>query len=91
MKTSGKKQKQSVKYSRRRRRKNGKRKKQKSLDSKINKAEDKAIRLKKEYEEAVEELKKLRNEKRKIQAEILLQAIDKSDKSFEEILKIITL
>lgn len=63
----------------------------KSIDCKIKKTEEKAKRLKKEYEETVEELKILRNEKRKIQAEILLQAIDKSDKSFDEILKIITL
>ncbi len=63
----------------------------KNIDSKIKKTEEKAKRLKKEYEEAVEELKKLRDEKRKIQAEILLQAIDKSGKSFDEILKIITL
>ena len=54
-------------------------------------SEDKAKRLKKEYEAAVDELKNLREEKRKIQAEILLQVIDNSDKSFEEILKIISL
>lgn len=62
-----------------------------AVDAKIKKAEDKAKRLKKEYEAAVDELKNLREEKRKIQAEILLQAIDNSDKSFEEILKIISL
>ncbi len=36
-------------------------------------------------------MKELLDEKRKIQAEILLQAINKSGKSFEEVLKIIEL
>ncbi len=63
----------------------------KTVDAKIRKAEDKAKRLKKEYDAAVDELKNAREEKRKIQAEILLQAIDKSGKSFEEVLKIISL
>ncbi len=63
----------------------------KTVDAKIRKAEDKAKRLKKEYDATVDELKNAREEKRKIQAEILLQAIDKSGKSFEEVLKIISL
>ena len=63
----------------------------KAVDTKIKKTQEKAKRLKKEYDDTLTILKGLLEEKRKIQAEILLQAINKSGKSFEEVLKIIEL
>ena len=63
----------------------------KAVDTKIKKTQEKAKRLKKEYDDTLAILKGLLEEKRKIQAEILLQAINKSGKSFEEVLKIIEL
>ncbi len=62
-----------------------------AINTKIKKAEDKAKKLKKEYDDTLADLKVLLEEKKKIQAEILLQAINKSGKSFDEVLKIITL
>jgi F0F1-type ATP synthase membrane subunit b/b' len=62
-----------------------------AVDTKIKRTEEKAKRLKKEYDDTLAVLKGLLEEKRKIQAEILLQAINKSGKSFEEVLKIIEL
>ncbi len=63
----------------------------KAIDTKIRKTEDKAKKLKNEYNDTLEDLKVLLEEKKKIQAEILLQAINKSGKSFDEVLKIISL
>lgn len=62
-----------------------------AVDTKIKRTQEKAKRLKKEYDDTLAVLKGLLEEKRKIQAEILLQAINKSGKSFEEVLKIIEL
>ncbi len=62
-----------------------------AVDTKIKRTQEKAMRLKKEYDDTLAVLKGLLEEKRKIQAEILLQAINKSGKSFEEVLKIIEL
>ena len=51
-----------------------------AVDTKIKRTEEKAKRLKKEYDDTLAVLKGLLEEKRKIQAEILLQAINKSGK-----------
>lgn len=63
----------------------------KAIDTRLKKAQEKAKKLKKEYDDTLAVMKELLDEKRKIQAEILLQAINKSGKSFEEVLKIIEL
>ncbi len=63
----------------------------KSIDTKIRKTQDKAKKLKNEYDDTLADLKVLIEEKKKIQAQILLQAINKSGKSFDEVLKIISL
>lgn len=63
----------------------------KAIDTRIKRTQEKAKRLKKEYDDTLAVMKGLLDEKRKIQAEILLQAINKSGKSFEEVLKIIEL
>ncbi len=63
----------------------------KAIDTRIKRTQEKAKKLKKEYDETLVVMKGLLDEKRKIQAEILLQAVNKSGKSFEEVLKIIEL
>ncbi len=63
----------------------------KAIDTRIKRTQEKAKKLKKEYDDTLVVMKELLDEKRKIQAEILLQAINKSGKSFEEVLKIIEL
>ncbi len=63
----------------------------KAIDARIKRTQEKAKKLKKEYDDTLVAMKELLDEKRKIQAEILLQAINKSGKSFEEVLKIIEL
>ncbi len=63
----------------------------KAIDARIKRTQEKAIRLKKEYDDTLAVLKDLLDEKRKIQTEILLQAVKKSGKSFEKVLKIIEL
>lgn len=63
----------------------------KAIDTRLKKAQEKAKKLKKEYDDTLAVMKELLDEKRKIQAEILLQTINKSGKSFEEVLKIIEL
>ena len=63
----------------------------KAIDTRIKRTQEKAKKLKKEYDDTLVVMRALLDEKRKIQAEILLQAINKSGKSFEEVLKIIEL
>lgn len=63
----------------------------KAIDARIKRTQEKAKRLKKEYDDTLAVLKDLLDEKRKIQTEILLQAVKKSGKSFEKVLKIIEL
>ncbi len=63
----------------------------KAIDTKIRKTQEKAKKLKQEYDDTLAVMKGLLEEKRKIQAEILLQTINKSGKSFEEVLKILEL
>jgi formiminotetrahydrofolate cyclodeaminase len=66
-------------------------KKMDCLDARISKAEKRILDAKAEYEEATQNLKDLLEEKKSLQAEQLLQAMDKSGKSFEEIMHLIKL
>lgn len=63
----------------------------KAIDTRIKRTQEKATKLKKEYDDTLAVMKGLLDEKKMIQAEILLQAVNKSGKSFEEVLKIIEL
>jgi len=62
-----------------------------SIDGRIAKAEDKAKRLKEAYGKSLENLKVLQDERRKLQVSQLIDAIDKSGKTMEEILRLIKL
>lgn len=61
------------------------------IEERISKAEQKVQKTRKEYEEACSELKELYVERNRIQADILLKAMAKKGKSFEEILRLIEL
>jgi len=61
------------------------------LDAKISKAEKRILDAKAEYEEATQHLRILLEEKKRFQAEQLLQAMDISGKSFDEIMRLIRL
>ena len=61
------------------------------IESQIKKTTEELFALKKAYEDKAEELKHLEEEKKQIRVETLLQAIDKSGKTFEEILNLISL
>ena len=62
-----------------------------SMGSKIAKAEAKAARLKDGYESALRELGELRKKQRELQISKVLDAMDKSGKTFEEIIRLIKL
>jgi len=62
-----------------------------SMNSKITKAEAKVKKLKDGYEEALKELGDLRKKKREQQVSKLLDAMEKSGKSFEEVIRLIKL
>ncbi|NBK24291.1 MAG: hypothetical protein EOM68_19950 [Spirochaetia bacterium] len=62
-----------------------------SMSSKIAKAEAKAARLKVGYENALRELGELRKRQRELQIAKVLDAMDKSGKTFEEIIRLIKL
>jgi uncharacterized protein involved in exopolysaccharide biosynthesis len=62
-----------------------------SLNSRIAKAEAKAVRMKKGYEDALKELGKLRKMQRELQVSRLLDAMDKSGKTVEEVIRLIKL
>ena len=53
--------------------------------------ETRVARLKKEYDEALSELKNLREQQQLLQAQKLLDAMDKKGKSFDEVLRLINL
>lgn len=53
--------------------------------------ETRVAALKKEYEEALSQLKDLREQQRLVQAQRLLDAMDKKGKSFEEVLRLVNL
>jgi septal ring factor EnvC (AmiA/AmiB activator) len=62
-----------------------------SMKSKIAKAEAKVSRLKDGYEDALKELGELRKKQREQQVSKLLDAMDKSGKTIEEIIRLIKL
>lgn len=64
----------------------GRKKKVTSYDKAIEDAEKELISVKNEYDAITEKLKDLRNQKRESQKEELFQAVEKSRKSYEEIL-----
>ena len=65
--------------------------KQEIIEEKILDVETRVSRLKKEYDEALSELKNLRKQQRLLQAQRLLDAMDKKGKSFEEVLRLVSL
>lgn len=62
-----------------------------SLNSKIAKAETKVKSLKEGYENALRELGELRKKQREQHVSKLLEAMDKSGKTFEEVIRLIKL
>ncbi len=62
-----------------------------SMNSKIAKAETKVKELKDGYENALRELGDLRKKQRELQVSKLLDAMDKSGKTFEEVIRLIKL
>jgi antitoxin component HigA of HigAB toxin-antitoxin module len=60
-----------------------------SLRQKIEKAQDKVIRTKAAYDEAVDELQKLLDKQTALQTEEIVKAIANSSKSYSEILEFI--
>jgi len=69
----------------------GRPKKQETIGKKVMDAETRVATLKKEYDEALSELKNLREQQRLMQARKLLDAMDKKGKSFEEVLRLVNL
>jgi hypothetical protein len=69
----------------------GRPRKQETIEKKVMDAEARVRRLRKEYDEALSELKALREQQRLIQAQQLLDAMDKKGKSFEEVLRLVSL
>jgi len=62
-----------------------------SMSSKIARAETKVAKLKDGYENALKELGELRKKQRELQASKLLDAMDRSGKTFEEVIRLIKL
>jgi len=62
-----------------------------SMNSRITKAEAKVRKLKDGYENALRELGDLRKQQREQQVSKLLDAMDKSGKTFEEVIRLIKL
>lgn len=58
-----------------------------SLDEQIEKAQDRLAKAKAQYDSAVAELRKLLEERDARRQKLLMAAIAKSDKSFEDILR----
>ncbi len=69
----------------------GRPKKQETIGKKVMDAETRVATLKKEYDEALSELKNLREQQRLMQAQQLLDAMDKKGKSFDEVLRLVNL
>jgi hypothetical protein len=69
----------------------GRPRKQETIEKKVMDAENRVTRLRKEYDEALSELKTLREQQRLMQAQQLLDAMDKKGKSFEEVLRLVNL
>ena len=62
-----------------------------ALKAKIAKAEERVLSTKAEHEKAVEELKALLDEEKELETKELMEAIEKSGKSYDEILRLINL
>jgi len=58
-----------------------------SLDSKIPKAQDVVLRTKARYEKAMAELEKLIAFRKEHQQKAFIEALEKSDRSFEEVMR----
>ena len=63
--------------------------KEKTLDERIEAAQKKVMKYSQPYHEAVDELKRLLDEKNRTQQELLLEAIKKSRRSYEEIMEFV--
>ena len=61
-----------------------------SLEEKIEKAQQKVIRTKAAYDNAVDELQVLLDKQTALQTQELIKAVANSDKSYKEILQFIT-
>ncbi len=59
------------------------------LEKKIENAQQKVVKTKEKYDIAVEELKKLMDKRDVLKKEELIVAIEKSNKSYDEIIKFI--
>jgi len=59
------------------------------LEKKIENAQQKVVKTKEKYDVAVEELKKLMDKRDVLKKEELIVAIEKSNKSYDEIIKFI--
>jgi|JTFO01.1.fsa_nt_gb hypothetical protein len=62
-----------------------------SMNSRIAKAETRVKRMKDGYENALKELGDLRKKQREQQVSKLLEAMDRSGKTFEEVIRLIKL
>ena len=62
-----------------------------SLDGRIREAERKVTEAKARYDSAVSELKSLIEEKKELQVKELMRKMEKSGKSFEEVIRLIRL
>ena len=62
-----------------------------SLDGRIREAERKVTEAKARYDSAVSELKSLIEEKKELQVKELMREMEKSGKSFEEMIRLIRL
>ena len=61
-----------------------------SIDEKIERAKLKVSKAKDRYDEALSELKNPMEEKKKIQSKELMDAIDKSNRTYEEIIEFLS-
>ena len=61
-----------------------------TIDEKIERAKLKVSKSKDRYDEALSELKNLMEEKKKIQSKELMDAIDKSNRTYEEIMEFLS-
>lgn len=62
-----------------------------SLDGRIREAERKVTEAKARYDSAVSELKSLIEEKKELQVKEMMREMEKSGKSFEEVIRLIRL
>ena len=65
--------------------------KSETIEKKMMDVETRVARLKAEYDEALSELKNLREQQRLLQAPKLLEAMDRKGKSFAEVLRMVNL